>query len=82
MGNDGKYDERMQRMAVAARYAEADAKAIPDHIFAVVRHSQRLDYSYGDPEELTEMEEIREELHKAEQRLLALTIRLKARFGW
>jgi hypothetical protein len=80
MGNDGKFDERLQRMIVLTRYAASDARAIPDHSHVIGQFITRLDFSHGDPHELDEMEAIYEQLHAAEQRMLALSIRMAARF--
>ena len=80
MGNDGKFDERLQRMIVLTRYTHSDARAIPDHTQTVEHYITRLDFSYGDPHELVEMEAIYKQLHEVEQRLLALSIRMAIRF--
>lgn len=73
---DGRWRERQREAIVALRYMKTDAEAIPGHIEAIQFNLNKLDYDYDDPDELSGLREIREELHTVEQRLLEMMMRV------
>ena len=81
MGDDGNYDARLKRMNELIRYARADVTDMPDMIYGIQRYVSRLDYSYGEPDEMRELEEAYAELRRVRDRVHQIALDLKAKYG-
>ncbi len=66
-------------MMLKLRHLKADVYALPYHVDVIAKCAENLDYSYGDPNDLWQLDEYIEKFREAEQGLLKIAHRLEGR---